>query len=357
MRINPGLRTIHRDAETFQVGLGAGGVILEGLSGPDQDFLERLCRGSGGVPVARTAAEAGIPAARAQSILASLASVIFDDGAPADPPGFRGERLAGDAGLLSAVHRSPAGALLAQRGRAVVRLVGLGPTGAAVAQALVAAGVGTLLLEDDGPVGPADIGPGAFRLSDIGLNRSAAVRRHLLNLDPGCQPHILRGEHDGGQAFQTLDLVVYSGQDVVDPAASASLMSRDQPHLVVLQREQDGTVGPLVVPGAGACAECVERHRSAMDPQWPQLCRQLAAGPGKPEDSTMALALAGSAARQAVLFLDGVSRPASWSAVLTLRGWDGSWLRRHYPPHPDCGCQLQKSAECEARAEAGDLGS
>ena len=68
----------------------------------------------------------------------------------------------------------------------------------------------------------------------------------------------------------------------------------------------------------------------------------------------MALALAGSAARQAVLFLDGISRPASWSAVLTLRGWDGSWLRRHYPPHPDCGCQLQKSAECEARAEADD---
>jgi hypothetical protein len=349
MRINPGLRTVRRDGQTFQVGLGAGGVILEGLSAQDQEFLERLHLGTGDVPAARTAAEAGIPADRAQGIVSSLGSVIFDDGGPPDLPGFRGERLAGDADSLAAIHGSPAGALLAQRGRAVVRVVGLGPTGAAIAQALVAAGVGTLLLEDDRPVGPGDVGPGAFRLSDIGLNRSGAVRRHLLNLDPGCQPHILRTAYDGGQSFQTLDLVVYVGQDVVDPAVAAQLMSRDQPHLVVLVREQDGTVGPLVVPGAGACAECVERHRGAMDPQWPQLCQQLAAGPRKPEDSTMALALAGSAARQAVLFLDGISRPASWSAVLTLRGWDGSWLRRHYPAHPDCGCQLQNSAEAEAR--------
>lgn len=348
MRINPGLRTVRRDERTIQIGMGPGGIILEGLSAQDQDFVERLRAGTADVPVATTAAVANISAARAERILHSLEAVIFDDAVPLNAPGFRGERLTGDADSLAAIHGRPATALLAQRDRAVVRIMGLGRTGAAVAQALVAAGVGTLLLEDGSAVDPADLGPGAFRLADIGLNRAVAVRRHLLNLDPGCQPHIVRSEYDGGQTFQTLDLVVFVGRDVVDPAASAQLMSRDQPHLIVLLREQDATVGPLVIPGVSACAECVERHRAAADQQWPQVSRQLAGGPRGVEDSTLALAVAGAAARQAVLFLDGVSRPASWSAVLTLRAWDGSWFRHQYPAHPGCGCQLQHSAEAEA---------
>ncbi|MDJ0355555.1 ThiF family adenylyltransferase [Paenarthrobacter sp. PH39-S1] len=358
MKINPGLRVVSRDSHMLQVGLGPGGVILEGLTPADSAFIRLLREGTGSTTVADTAARARLATPRAQQIIGSLSTVLFDDTVPLAPPGFRGERLAGDAALAAAVYGSAALRPLAGRGNAVLRIIGLGRTGAALAQGLVGAGVGTILLEDAAPVAPADIGPGAYRLTDIGMNRAAALRRQLLSLDPGCQSHVVRSMQNGGSDFQTLDLVIYAGHDAVDPAASAQLMSRDQPHLIVLQREQDATVGPLVIPGETACGECVERHRAVADPQWPQICGQLTDPATRSqatavEESSMALCAAGSAARQALLYLDCINRPASWSAVLTLRASDGAWLQRSYPPHPECGCQFQRQLQTNGRPAPG----
>lgn len=349
MKINPGLRVAARDAQTLQVGMGPGGVILEGLTPADLTFVGLLRRGTGSAAMPETAARAALERTRAEEIIRSLSPVLFDDATPLALPGYRGERLAGEAALAAAVYGIPAQDLVAARRRCVLRLVGLGRTGAALAQVLVSAGIGTLLLEDGRAVLPADVGPGAFKMTDIGMNRAAAVRRHLRSLDSACQSHVVRSIPDDGTDSQTLDLVIYAGRDAVDPEGSAQLMRRDHPHLVVLQREQDATIGPLVIPGETACGECVERYRAEADAQWPRLCAELG-NPGRdwqapPEESSMALCVAGSAARQALLFLDGVNRPASWSAVLTFRASDGIWLHRRYSRHPDCGCQFQRQLE------------
>ncbi|WP_427018700.1 ThiF family adenylyltransferase [Pseudarthrobacter sp. P1] len=342
VQINPGLRVVRRSAGCMQIGVGPGGLIVEGLSSPEEDFVGALAVGTADPLAAST--RLGITPERALHLLQMLAPALFAEPSAPPIPGLRGERLAPEERLLRAVHHAPADELLACRGRAVVRITGLGRTGAALAQALVGAGVGTVLLEDDAVVGAADVGPGGYRISDIGMPRSAAVRRQLLGLDPGCQPHVLHSGSEAGSVFHLLDLVVHCGHDTLDPAASAELMRRDQPHLLVLLREQDGTVGPLVLPGATACAECVERHRADADPQWLGLCASLSRSPALGEDAPTALSLAGAAARAALLFLDGGAAPAALSAVLTLRAADGGWSRREYLPHPDCGCQFQRQA-------------
>ena len=63
---------------------------------------------------------------------------------------------------------------------------------------------------------------------------------------------------------------------------------------------------------------------------------------------SLAVAAAGLATVQALLFLDGRHRPATWSAVLQLRPADGTVVRHGYRPHPGCGCILDAEP-----AEAG----
>jgi len=343
--INPGLRVVRRDATTLQLGIGPGGVLVEGLSAADTDFIAALRAGIPDDGVLAAAARLGLPAERAQELCDTLSPMLFTD-QQTRVSGFRGERLLPERLALAALHHRPSPDLMARRERAVVRVIGLGRTGAALVLALVSAGVGTVLLEDDRLVGAADVSPGAYRLADIGMVRSAAARRHLLSVDPGCHPHAVHTDDRGGPDFKRLDLAVLVGHDAVGAAAGARLMGSERPHLYVLLREQDGMVGPLVVPGATACADCVERHRGSGDPQWFTVCEQLVTGSAgsQPETAALATALAGTAAAQALLFLDGVNQPSTWSAVMTLHGSDGRWSRQEFGPHPDCGCQFQRQA-------------
>lgn len=347
--INPGLRLVARGAGSIQVGVGPGGTIIDGLQPADLLFIEALRRGvpDGGALAAATACGLGEP--RAAEICAKLRGFLVSD-SELGTHGFRAERLRPEHSSLLGLHRGPSRGYMDRRERGVVHVMGLGRTGAALALVLASAGVGTILLEDDTPVTAADVSPGSFRLADIGLARSAAARRHLLALDPGCHAHILHDGGTGGPDMRCLDLAVVVAHDAVGAEKAARFMSTDRPHLFVLVREQDGTVGPLVLPGDTACAECVERHRGANDPQWLQVCEQLAADgrtapgsqPHRLEDAALSTALAGTAAAQALLFLDAVNRPSAWSAVLTFHQDNGRWSREEFAAHPDCGCQLQR---------------
>ncbi len=52
-------------------------------------------------------------------------------------------------------------------------------------------------------------------------------------------------------------------------------MARDTPHLFVVTDERGALVGPLRVPGVGACGLCDGLARAAVDPAWPLLSLQL----------------------------------------------------------------------------------
>lgn len=349
--INPALRMLTRGAHSLQIGLGAGGLVVEGLQGPDLAFITELRHGIPDADVLARAEILGVPAARAQEICALLAAVLCSDD-DLSIRGYREERLNPDRTALLGLYRDSARTRLEQRSLKVVHVVGLGRTGAALAGVLANAGVGTLLLEDDSPVTASDVSPGSFSVSDIGLARSLALRRHLIALDPGLHLHLMHDGGAGGPSLSCLDLAVVTGHDCVPAAMLARFMGTDSPHLLVLLREQDATVGPLVVPGETACGDCVDRHRSAADPHWQQTLEQLAhstqtsssrpsSGARPPEPSAVSLAVAGTAASQALLFLDGVNQPSALSAVMSFHPSIGRWTEQAFSPHPDCGCQWQ----------------
>ncbi|RAN79227.1 hypothetical protein B5P43_14990 [Bacillus sp. SRB_336] len=351
--INPGLRMVTRGGGSIQIGVGPGGTIVDGLQPADLRFVEALRQGVPDGQSLATARACGLDEARAKDICASLRGVLVSDG-ELRTQGFRAERLRPEHSSLLGLHRGSSRGYMERRERGVVHVIGLGRTGAALALVLASAGVGTVLLEDDGPVSAVDVSPGSFRLADIGLPRSAAVRRHLLALDPRCHAHVVHAGGSGAPDMRCLDLAVVVAHDAVGAETSARFMSTDRPHLVVLVREQDGTVGPLVLPGDTACAECVERQRGANDPLWLRMCEELAKGGGPAqaqgaqhrglEDAALSAALAGTAAAQTLLFLDAVNRPSAWSAVLTFHRDNGRWSREEFTVHPDCGCQLQSHA-------------
>ncbi|MEV7647946.1 TOMM precursor leader peptide-binding protein [Arthrobacter sp. NPDC089319] len=350
LKINPGLRMVEFAAGSVQFGLGAGGLVLEGTGEPDRQFLRRLRQGFDSSELDAVRAGCGLDAERAALLLAALAPVLVPDAGGERLSGLRADRLGPDARHWSAVYSADAEGPLAARSRCVVQIIGLGRTGAALATALTAAGVGTLLLEDPAVVGPADVGSGAFRITDIGLIRGQAVRRAARQIDPTVACHLLPGataEQGAAGIFpRALSLAIYVDRDVADPRVAAALMSRGHPHLSVLVREHDTLIGPLVVPGHSSCLGCVELHRADADPTWPAVVARLTGTRGKAsarsqaDEVSQSVAAAGLAAIQALLFLDGRNQPGSFSAVLRLESGDGTLTRHNYPPHPDCGCML-----------------
>ena len=349
--VNPALRMVSRGAHSVQIGLGPGGLILEGLQPADVAFIKALRRGIADDEVVSSAVELGVPAARAEEMCAMLATVLCPD-AELSTQGYREERLRPDRTAILGLYRDSARQRLTARQQQVVHVVGLGRTGATLAGTLANAGVGTLLLEDDSPVTATDVSPSAFAKADIGIPRSLALRRHLTALDPLTRIHMVHDGGAGGPSLQSLDLAVLVGFDCAAVELTSRFLSAERPHLLVLHREQDGTVGPLVVPGDTACADCVERHRSDPDAPWlldygdwqaDGSFSGLTAGPtaGRLEASSASLALAGTAATQALLFLDGVNQPGAWSAVMSFHAGSGRWTEQEFSAHPECGCQWQ----------------
>ncbi len=351
--INPGLRMVRRGADSVQIGMGPGGIILAGLQGAEVDFVEALHLGVADKQVLEKAAAMGVDSVRAQDICTKLAGLLFTD-AELRTRGFRAERLLPERLSLLGLYQGPCNDFMSLRQQAVVHLIGLGRTGASLAAVLVSAGLGTILLEDDCAVAAADVGPGAFALSDIGLSRSVALRRQLLRIDPAAQAHVVHGGGASAPGPACLDLAVMVGHDAASAETAARFLAAERPHLFVLLREQDGTIGPLVVPGQTACAECLDRSRAAVDPQWLDVSAQLAAKAAHPpgrkpraehlENVALAMALAGAAATQILLFLEAVNQPQSWSSVLTFHQHNGGWTRQEFSAHPDCGCQWQNQS-------------
>src|SRR5699024_7804819 len=133
------------------------------------------------------------------------------------------------------------------------------------------------------------------------------------------------------------DLVVLVEQDVSDPVRLRPLLREDVAHLLVVAREVDVVVGPLVVPGRGPCGRCVELHRTAADDRWPALATQLLGTAPRGVDASSALLAAGTAVGQVLAHLDG--RPVATAGTsLVVDPRRPVPRTEQWPVHPDCGC-------------------
>ncbi|WP_372594402.1 thiamine biosynthesis protein ThiF [Actinotalea sp.] len=225
--------------------------------------------------------------------------------------------------------------VLARRARSVVLLRGLGRTGSGIATALACAGVGTLLLEDPTRTRAEEVGFGGLGAAAVGTARATALARVLLDVRP-----TLRTVAPAGRSP---DIVVLVEQDVADPIGYAPLLDSGQAHLSVVIGEAAIRVGPRVLPGRTACLRCLELHHTDVDPAWPTVAAQLAAGGSRvarDEETSLAVMAAATATVQVLAALDG--RPVTVDgAALEIALPLGLPVSRRWDPHPRCGCGSQ----------------
>lgn len=312
LRLHDHARPLRRGPGELQLGLSTeGGLLLRGLCEEEIALVLLLRQPVSPARWHASATAAGVPAARAQELLALLRSV----GAlvtPRETPGAPAGRVAPLA--------APRGAAWGRRASVL-----------AGAYRLAGDGVSELGARRDRTV----IVQGAGTLADL-------VEQHLRHAGMGT---VVEDDLAGP------DLAVLVGRYAVTARSALRWQDAGVAHLPVVVLGRTIVVGPLVLPGAGPCLGCVERHRVDRDPWWPQVLAQLVLGEGdaapdvggSPVETDPVLAAAGAAvtAMVAQAHLDGLAVPPglSWEVALP---WP-EVSTRLWVPHPACECASRRA--------------
>ncbi len=316
MRLRAGVRVLRRGPDEVQVGTDPRWAVRLTDLAPDE--VDRLVRSG------LDGCDEDSRLRYATGMLAMSGLTVPDDRLPgqaADDPAW---------GLLRPDDEPATRA--ARRASARVGVVGLGPTGLGIAAGLAAAGVGTVLVDDEGTVRPTDVGTAGYRWADVGQPREQVAARVLRDIAPGVA---LAGPGE-------VDVLVAVELGAADPQRGERLLSTGVRHLSVVVREADTVVGPLVVPGRGPCLRCLDLHRADLDPAWPVLVGQLAqAGPADGsvpsfEPGPVAAVVAGLAVAAVLTVVDGLAPTlgTTWEVGLP----DAVPRIRTWRVHPRCGC-------------------
>lgn len=322
--INPAARVLWRSGTSLQLELGDRAVIVEG---PAVRAVRRLSTRSAPSGEPRTG--------RAEPVLRTLTEAGFlwprndDDDGRLTPPV---PRLAPELGALAARHGDRAAELLDARRHVTVTVQGSGRAGPHVAALLAAAGIGHVHVLDLSAARLHQAVPGGLTPGDEGRNVSAAAAEAVRRAAPDAD---IRPPSPDEPA----DLVLLATDAPVDPDRRSALHASGSAHLLVRLGADHGVVGPLVIPGLTSCLRCADLHRLDRDPAWTALAVQLAVPQraGATSDVALATVIAGTAALQALAFLDG-DQPATIDGTLEQHLPDWRIRRRSWPVHPDCDC-------------------
>lgn len=325
VRLRPGMRVLWRDPDTVQVGPGATARVT--LTNPNARQLALL---------ADLQAQ-GVAHDRANPVLSRLydANLLL----PMSRANMQGlnhacrTRLAGDAQILGIADELGEGwRALAGRQRSTVEIQGLGRTGALLARALAHAGVGRLIISDDGPIAREDTAPGGYSPRHVSESREGILRA-ILERD---HPEVSVATASAAAP----DLTILIERYVANPIRYQGLMRQDIPHLSILMSDDHATVGPVVIPGKSPCLQCLDLHRLDHDPAWPMLATQLMniqLSEPQPEESLLAGLTAYLAAGQ-VLSVLAAGTPKAVGSTMEFRVGSYMPALRKWTMHPDCGC-------------------
>ncbi|MGI5339925.1 ThiF family adenylyltransferase [Streptomyces sp. CA-181903] len=373
--VKPALRRAWRRRDVLQLGMTPAHARVVGPVDTATASFLGLLDGTRGLPLLRAEATAmGLPEGRADALVERLARAgVLDDargggrgGAALRSRGPALERLRPDLASLSVLHPAPGAAmgLMAARQARRVQVRGAGRVGAAVAALLSASGVGQVDVLDGGYVEPWDVSPCGVGAERTGERRDAAARRAVREAAPLPRPRTrTQGDHAGagaGEFAPPLALTVFAPRDGVavwapDPAGAREAMAAGTPHLYAGVAEATGVVGPLVLPGRSACAECLALGRAERDAAWPRMVAQWKSGRRAEVpscDMALATVVAGLTVSWALAFLDGGSAAGAGARLeLALPGPD--WSPRPIEPHPRCPCGAARSPEGGRARAAG----
>ncbi|MET4051435.1 bacteriocin biosynthesis cyclodehydratase domain-containing protein [Frigoribacterium sp. PvP054] len=212
--------------------------------------------------------------------------------------------------------------------------------------AAVAASVGRLrpaLVAEPSSIAPSDVvlvaGPGPV----------ADAVAHLLG---SCGVDVRRPAPDARPPRGATGVLV--GGHVVDPGLRREWVRSDVTHLLVRVGDRRALVGPVTVPGATACARCLDLHAGEADRAWPAIAGQLSRRALTAPPSLSVHEIASRAARRLWSRLDGAG-VAPDDEVESISIADGLVTRASVRPHPECGCAaLPRSDSPVARRPAPD---
>ena len=328
VRWRSGLARTVRGSRSLQLGVGPGATVLDGLTADDWHLLALLERGPRRRDVEASLPPGGRRTSRTRQLLALLEGAGAVVVGPRDGDGVvRGTGGAGRGGRGGRPGRgggSRAGGAGSLVG-ADVAVVGGGGLGIALAVALAAAGARTCALVDDATVGPADVLPGGASVGDVGRRVAHVAAEAVHRLVPDTRTACPADP----------DLVLLVSAQVPDAPAGVPLVQTGTTHLPVVVRPDHVVVGPLVVPGRGACLHCVDLHHCDVDPGWADAVRLLRRGAGRvrvPAAATAALVVG------LAVELAAGSGPALRAGVEVGVGAGGATTWRRWAAHPTCGC-------------------
>ncbi|HET9650328.1 MAG TPA: hypothetical protein VFP34_19135 [Microlunatus sp.] len=232
----------------------------------------------------------------------------------------------------------------------VVRLIGAGPLGRAIAGLLVKTDLERIELVDDDPR--------CSKRSAAGLREILLAERATMDVRQPDGPPSEHSTHNAVPGIDALPAEAAIGETAtrsgvsaaapsvtviapdamdVDRALTDALVRAGRTHLLVRAPDTSTVVGPFVIPGRTSCVRCSDLQRRSADPDWALVLAQLCRTQGQPAPWAL-----GWAAGTVVALIDRVlSGATAWpelSGATVELGRAGVPLHRRWPRHPDCCC-------------------
>jgi hypothetical protein len=268
-QINPGLARLYLDSKTRQYGY-RDPLILSDLSPGAQRALDYLEQGIADQQLSLLPKMAGANPTEVNDLVQRLGGYLRQTSSmlPELDQAQVQTRFREILRLFASTNLDPAQALKSRK-RARVFISTLPPFGFTLAKAMAAAGIGTLITDDQKRVGDSDFGPLGFPTSVLGKPRATAARDLLLG-------EIEIQHHSRITAsYDRVDVAILIGTDVLNPRIYQRWLSRDIPHLSVIFDEDGVEVSHLVIPGITPCLGCLEVSRLRKDISWRSVATQL----------------------------------------------------------------------------------
>lgn len=230
--------------------------------------------------------------------------------------------------------------------------------GVEIALHLACAGVGTISILDQQPVGSTD--HPLMQRGGFGVPRAQVLATELRAINPRIALTTSRKRthiRSSGEILSTdrtkplpvadnqphpakasrPDVLLLTGYHALDPFVSRAVLSQGVPVFHGCAEEYDLLVGPFALPNQGTCAQCLYLQRLDADPSWSRLGPQaVRAMPAPPHSAACGLG-ATLATRDILAFLDReeiLLQHAAWNVPPT----NAAPALIDLPPHPECGC-------------------
>lgn len=321
-KLNPFHQQLWRSNNSIQLGLGDSAVVLEAVTANQQRFINALQHGFAESQVEAIANQVKLPYLQAQELLAKLDGLLLED-SPA-----LAENLDWNQATVQVVDQSPelvrasldrsalGQAVLRERANRSVLITSGDITSHVLVQLLAQSGVGQIWVRPSVRSAMLDTGIGVGVIKNLDQARASTLR--------------------------AVDLVLHSGQQVIDPRTYRHWIGMGLAQLGIAFQPTGVTVSAVRRPLENGCLRCEHLENCDADPEWGVLAAQLLTSQLRFDDTSTRSVAAGLASHQSLRWLDqqggfsGSVPPEDYGYRFS--SVSGSVTRLEQRRHPECDC-------------------